>query len=32
MNENRLPIRDAWQHTIALLPPAALEALDQFFI
>lgn len=29
--QNRPSIMDAWQHTIALLPQAALDAMDQFF-
>ena len=29
--QNRPPIMDAWRHTIALLPQAALDAMDQFF-
>ena len=31
MNENRPPIMAAWRRTIALLPPAALAAMDRFF-
>lgn len=30
-NRKPPPIMYAWQHTIALLPPAALGAMDQFF-
>ena len=30
MNENP-PIMEAWRHTIALLPQAALAAMDEFY-